>query len=89
MRGASDESPAALDLAELRSTSGRPELNRSGVERQLILVGEAVNSLLRDEPDGRSVRRRRDVMRVLVRTSGLSAGVQGIVASYPIGGTLT
>jgi len=26
------------------------ELTRSGVERQLILIGEAVNSLLREEP---------------------------------------
>jgi uncharacterized protein with HEPN domain len=30
---------------------GEAELTRSGVERQLILIGEAVNSLLRLEPE--------------------------------------
>jgi hypothetical protein len=29
------------------------------------------------------------VMRTLVRTRSLSAGLEGIVASYPIGGILT
>jgi uncharacterized protein with HEPN domain len=38
---------AGVDYAAYRNA----ELTRSGVERQLIVIGEAVNSLLRLEPD--------------------------------------
>ena len=38
---------ADVDYTAYRET----ELTRSGVERQLILIGEAVNSLLRAEPE--------------------------------------
>jgi uncharacterized protein with HEPN domain len=50
---------SGVDYAAYREA----ELTRSGVERQLILIGEAVNSLLRLEPElaGRISRARRIV----------------------------
>jgi uncharacterized protein with HEPN domain len=44
--GAIERFLAGVDYATYRDA----ELTRSGVERQLILIGEAVNSLLRLEP---------------------------------------